>query len=347
MRIAQVAPLEESVPPRLYGGTERIVSYLTEELVRLGHEVTLFASGDSVTKARLVAPCPRSLRLDGNCQEPLAHHILLLDYVYRYLREFDIIHFHLDYIHLPLFRRSSAMFLTTLHGRLDKRDIYQLYKELGGSPFVSISNGQREPLPWLNWVGTVYHGLPEELYTPRFERGDYLAFLGRISPHKRPDRAIRIAEMAGMPLKMAAKIDDKDYHEAVVRPLLNSRYVEFVGEVNEKEKNELLGSAYALLFPIDWPEPFGLVMIEALACATPVIAWPGGSVPEVIQDGVNGFIVNNLRAATVAVENIKTVSRMRCRRTFEERFSAKRMTQDYVKIYQQLLAEREYLPRAM
>jgi len=349
MRIAQVAPLYESVPPKFYGGTERVVSYLTEELIRQGHDVTLFASGDSITKARLISPCPKSLRLDNECKDAIAHHVLMLEQVYQHAHEFDIIHFHIDYIHLPLFRRSSALYLTTLHGRLDIKDIVQLYEEFKDIPFVSISNAQRKPLPWLNWVGTVYHGLPKDLYKFFPRHGKYLAFLGRISPEKRPDRAIKIAEMAGMHLKIAAKIDkvDKEYFEVVVKPLLKSPYVEFIGEISEKEKNEFLGNAYALLLPIDWPEPFGLVMIEAMACGTPVIAWRCGSVPEVIKNGVNGFIVENLQDAVKVVEKVKQLSRRRCRKIFEEKFTANRMANDYLYIYEKLLRERKPLLKAV
>ena len=349
MRIAQVAPLYESVPPKLYGGTERVISYLTEELVRQGHEVTLFASGDSVTKARLISPCPNSLRLDKDCKDTLAHHIFMLEQVYKHVHEFDIIHFHIDYIHFPLFRRSNTPHLSTLHGRLDIKDIFPLYKEFREVPLVSISNAQRKPLQGMNWVGTVYHGLPKDLYKFKARHGKYLAFLGRISPEKRPDRAIKIAEVVGMPLKIAAKVDkaDKEYFETVIRPLLKNPYVEFIGEISEKEKNDFLGNAYALLFPIDWPEPFGLVMIEALACGTPVIAWRCGSVPEVIKDGINGFIVDSLKQAVKAVKEVRKLSRKNCRKTFEARFTASRMANDYLCIYEKLLREREPLLKAV
>ncbi|HXH11040.1 MAG TPA: glycosyltransferase family 4 protein [Alphaproteobacteria bacterium] len=349
MRIAQVAPLYESVPPKYYGGTERVVSYLTEELVRQGHEVTLFASGDSVTKARLVAPCRRSLRLDKQCLDQLAHHVLMLEHVFKDPTRFDIIHFHVDYLHFPLSRRHTTPHVTTLHGRLDIPDLVPLYQEFTDMPVVSISNAQREPLPWLNWQGTVYHGLPEDLYTFRPEHGSYLAFLGRISPEKRVDRAIEIAKRLDMPIKIAAKVDavDRDYFEDVVEPLLKDPRVEYIGEIGEGEKNEFLGNAYALLFPIDWPEPFGLVMIEAMACGTPVIAYRRGSVPEVIEEGVTGFIVHALEDAAQAAERIPTLSRQRCRQLFEERFSATRMARDYLAIYRKLVEEQAQLAAAV
>lgn len=339
MRIAQVSPLFESVPPKYYGGTERVVSYLTEELVRRGHDVTLFASGDSVTKARLIAPCRRSLRLDKHCVDQLAHHILMLEQVFKDTSRFDTIHFHIDYLHFPLSRRSATPHVTTLHGRLDIPDLVPLYQEFREVPVVSISNAQREPLPWLNWQGTVYHGLPEDLYTFREEPGKYLAFLGRISPEKRVDRAIEIAKRVGMEIKIAAKVDavDREYFEDVVKPLLKDPLAEYVGEIGEGEKNEFLGNAYALLFPIDWPEPFGLVMIEAMACGTPIIAYRKGSVPEVMEEGTTGFIVHDLEDAVKAVEKVPTLSRKRCREVFEERFTASRMAKDYLSVYQRLL----------
>jgi glycosyltransferase involved in cell wall biosynthesis len=339
MRIAQVAPLYESVPPQCYGGTERVVSYLTEELVNQGHEVTLFASGDSVTNARLVAPCRRSLRLDPRCVDQLAHHILELELVLKDPTRFDVIHFHIDYLHFPLAHRQPTPHLTTLHGRLDIPDLVPLYEEFSEAPVVSISNAQREPLPWLNWQGTVYHGLPENLYRFQEIPGKYLAFLGRISPEKRPDRAIEIAKQVGMEIKIAAKVDktDRPYFEDVVAPLLKDPLVDYVGELCDSDKNELLGNAYALLFPIDWPEPFGLVMIEAMACGTPVIAYRRGSVPEIIEDGVTGFIVDGLDDAVRAVEQVSALSRQRCRRLFEQRFCASRMAEDYLAIYQRLV----------
>jgi glycosyltransferase involved in cell wall biosynthesis len=339
MRIAQVAPLYESVPPKYYGGTERIVSYLTEELVRQGHEVTLFASGDSETKARLVAVCRRSLRLDKHCIDQLAHHLVMLEGVLQRSGEFDVIHFHVDYLHFPLSRRQSFPHVTTLHGRLDIPDLVPLYTEFHDMPVVSISDAQREPLPWVNWQATVYHGLPDDLYRFRAGPGSYLAFLGRISPEKRVDRAIAIARDVGIPLRIAAKVDkvDRDYFDSVVSPLLRDPLVKFVGEIGEGEKDEFLGNAQALLFPIDWPEPFGLVMIEAMACGTPVIAYRNGSVPEVMEEGSTGFIVEELEDAVEAVRRVPELSRARCREVFEERFTAARMARDYVQVYERLI----------
>ena len=338
MRIAQVAPLYESVPPPCYGGTERVVSYLTEELVRQGHEITLFASGDSVTQARLVAPCRRSLRLDKGCVDQLAPHILELELVLKHSSRFDIIHFHTDYLHFPLARRQAVPHLTTLHGRLDIPDLVPLYQEFTEVPVISISNAQRQPLPWLNWQGTVYHGLPEDLYRFHKTPGTYLAFLGRISPEKRVDRAIEIAKGIGMEIKIAAKVDavDRAYFEHTVVPLLECPLVDYIGEIGDSEKDEFLGNAYALLFPIDWPEPFGLVMIEAMACGTPVIAWPRGSAPEVVDAGVTGFLVDSIEAAVAAVDSARTLDRALVRGTFEKRFSARRMAEDYVEVYQRL-----------
>jgi glycosyltransferase involved in cell wall biosynthesis len=340
MRIAQVAPLYESVPPQGYGGTERVVSYLTEALVRQGHEVTLFASGDSVTAARLVAPCRAALRLDPQCRDPLAHHVLMVEQVFQQRSRFDCIHWHLDYLPFPLARRQPTPHVTTLHGRLDLPDLGPLYQEFADVPVVSISDAQRQPLPGINWQGTVYHGLPEDLYTFRPEPGPYLAFLGRISPEKRVDHAIEIAQHLGMDLKIAAKVDpvDRAYFEAVVAPLLREPLVEFVGEIGEGEKDDFLGHAYALLFPIDWPEPFGLVMIEAMACGTPVIAYRRGSVPEILEDGVTGFMVDDVETAVRAAEHIPTLSRWRCRQRFEARFSAARMARDYLALYRRLVA---------
>ncbi len=339
MRIAQVAPLHESVPPQLYGGTERIVSYLTEELVHQGHEVSLFATGDSVTRARLQAIVPQALRLDPHCRDALAYHILLLDAVVREAAEFDIIHFHTDYLHFPLARFLNTPQLITLHGRLDLPDLQPLYRRFADMPLVSISDNQRTPLPFVNWQETVYHGLPEDLYTFHAGTGDYLAFIGRISPEKRLDRAIEIAKRVGMPLRIAAKVDpvDRLYFDEKIRPLLTDPRVEYLGEIGEDEKNEFLGKAYALLFPIDWPEPFGLVMIEAMACGTPVIAFRRGSVPEVIEDGETGFVVDNIDEAVCAVKNTGNISRRRCRRVFTERFSAKRMTKDYIGVYRAII----------
>jgi len=340
LRIAQVAPLYESVPPTHYGGTERIVSYLTEELVAQGHDVTLFASGDSRTKATLVAACPRSLRLDPACVDQLAHHVLMLERVMQRADEFDIVHFHIDYLHFPLSRRQRLTQVTTLHGRLDIPDLVPLYNEFREMPLVSISNAQRAPLPWVNWQDTVYHGLPVDRYRFRPETGQYLACLGRISPEKGIDRAIEIAKQVGIPLKIAAKVDraDRDYFAQVIEPLLDHPLVEYLGEIGDDRKDEFLGNAYALLFPIDWPEPFGIVMIEAMACGTPVIAYSSGSVPEVMEQGRTGFIVDQLEDAVQAVRRVPLLSRARCREIFEERFTAARMARDYLDVYTRLIA---------
>ncbi|HEY7220411.1 MAG TPA: glycosyltransferase family 4 protein [Candidatus Binatia bacterium] len=339
MRIAQVAPLYERVPPLYYGGTERIVSYLTEELINQGHEVTLFASGDSLTKAKLVSPCPRSLRLNPACVDYLAYNLLQLEQIFQQAHLFDIVHFHTDYFHYPFSRRQDLAHVTTLHGRLDVPDLLPLYSEFDDMPVVSISDSQRAPLAWVNWYGTVHHGLPLDLYKPRNEPGKYLVFLGRISPEKRPDRAIEIAKRAQMPLKIAAKVDavDRRYMENEIGPLLDHPRVEFIGEINDVDKAELLRNAYALLFPIDWAEPFGLVMIEAMACGTPTVAFRRGSVPEVLDNGISGYIVDDVEQAIEALRALRHFDRERCRRVFEERFSAPRMAQDYVKIYQRVV----------
>jgi len=338
MRIAQVAPVFESVPPKLYGGTERVVSYLTEELVRQGHEVTLFASGDSVTRARLVSCSPLSARLDPSCLDPLARQTMLLDRVLRDARQFDQIHFHCDYFHFPYTRRLGVPHVTTLHGRLDIQDLITLYSEFSDQPLVSISEFQRRPVPGARWVGNVYHGLPADLLTPRDDVGDYVAVLGRISPEKGIDRAIEIAEKAGLPLKIAAKVDaaDKVYFQEVIEPLLAQPHVEYIGEIDEEGKQEFLGRARALLFPIDWPEPFGLVMIEAMACGTPVVAFERGSVPEVIEDGKTGFVVSDVDEAVEAVTHLEEIHRAECRAEFERRFTAERMAKDYVSVYRGL-----------
>jgi len=340
MKIAQVAPLYESVPPKLYGGTERIVSYLTEELIHQGHEVTLFASGDSITAGRLVAVCPESLRLNEECIDRLAHHIVMLEEVVRKADSFDIIHYHIDYLHFPLSLCHKLHHVTTLHGRLDIPDLIPLYQRFPTMPVISISNSQRKPLEWINWQGTVYHGLPHTLYGFHEPPGKYLAFLGRISPEKRVDRAIQIAKRLGMELKIAAKVDavDREYFQDIIKPLLNDPYVEYIGEISEAEKESFLGEAYALLFPIDWQEPFGLVMIEAMATGTPVIAFNCGSVPEVLNNGVTGFIVNDIDQAVKAVEQLPALSRRECRREFEERFTATRMAKDYTAVYNRLIA---------
>lgn len=340
MRIGQVSPLYESVPPRYYGGTERVVSYLTDELVRQGHDVTLFASGDSVTEAKLVAVTPRSLRLDDQCVDQLAHHILLLERVSSMAERFDVIHYHIDYLHFPLSRRQRVPHVTTLHGRLDLPDLQPLYREFDDIPVVSISDAQRLPLPGANWVATVPHGLPVDLYSGREEPGEYLAFIGRISPEKGVDRAIEIGRRSGLPLRLAAKVDDVDrkYYDEQIAPLLEQPGIEFVGEIGERDKNDFLGRARALVFPIDWPEPFGLVMIEAMACGTPVIAFPAGSVPEVLEDEVTGFVVNGVDEAVDAVERARSIDRRRVRAEFERRFTAARMARDYVRLYEQLAA---------
>jgi len=339
VKIAQVSPLFESVPPKLYGGTERVVSYLTEELVRQGHDVTLFASGDSVTRARLVATTDHALRLDEGCRDRLAPQMLQLHAVFGEAHRFDVIHFHVDYLHFPFSARQSVPHVTTLHGRLDLPDLVPLYRVFDEVPVVSISDAQRAPLSWINWQATIHHGLPLDRHRPTAESGKYLAFLGRISPEKRVDRAIEIARRAGLPLKIAAKIDaaDREYHEAHIARLLDDPLVEYVGEIGEDEKSAFLGNALALLFPVDWPEPFGLVMIEAMACGTPVVAWPCGSVPEVVDEGVTGFVVTSIEAAARAVERAAALPRAGVRARFEERFSVARMARDYMRVYEQLM----------
>jgi glycosyltransferase involved in cell wall biosynthesis len=341
MRIAQVAPLYERVPPHCYGGTERVVSYLTEELIDQGHEVTLFASGDSVTKAKLISPCVQSLRFNPHCLDYLAYNFVQLEQVFQRAHLFDVIHFHIDYFHFPFSRRQDVPHLTTLHGRLDIPDLVPLYREFHEMPVVSISSVQRAPLAWVNWYGTVYHGLPSDLYEPRKEPGRYLVFLGRISPEKRVDRAIEIAKLAQMPLKIAAKVDavDRCYMEKEIRPLLNHPLVEFIGEISDADKGLLLKNAYALLFPIDWSEPFGLVMIEAMACGTPTVAFRRGSVPEVLDNGVTGWIVDDVAQAAEALTRLRRFDRVRCRRVFEKRFSARRMAQDYAEIYRRVIED--------
>jgi glycosyltransferase involved in cell wall biosynthesis len=338
MRIAQVSPLYESVPPKLYGGTERVVHYLTEELVRQGHDVTLFASGDSSTSAKLVPACSRATRLNPESIDGLAHHFVMLEKVLQSAASYDIIHFHIDYLHYPFTRRSTTPHVTTLHGRLDIPDLKPLYREFSEVPVVSISDAQRRPLDWLNWQATVYHGLPPDLLPPGDGWEGYLAFLGRISPEKGIVKAVEIAERAGMTLKVAAKIEhtDRKYFENEVQHLFQRSQVEYVGEINECEKAEFLGRAKALLFPIDWPEPFGLVMIEALSCGTPVIAFRAGSVDEVIEDGVSGFVVETIDEAVQAVGRIGELDRKKCRNAFETRFTTKRMVADYLKVYRQL-----------
>jgi glycosyltransferase involved in cell wall biosynthesis len=339
MRIAQVAPLFESVPPVLYGGTERVVSWLTEELVRLGHEVTLFAAGDSVTNARLVPICPRALRLDAQCQDRTAYHVIMTEYVFREAANFDLIHFHLDYLHFPLSCRSEVPCLTTEHGRLDIPDLVPTFQTFREMPLVSISDAQRTPVPWANWQGTVLHGMPRRLLQRKDGDGNYLAFLGRVSPEKGLEDAIEIACRAGMQLKIAAKVDqaDTEYFENKIKPLLKTERIDFIGEIGHDEKNDFLGNAAAFLFPIQWPEPFGIVMIEALACGTPVIAYHRGSVPEVIEDGVTGFIVDDVDSAVDALANLKQIDRRACRKHFERHFSDERMAAEYLAIYKKLV----------
>ena len=339
LRIAQIAPLAESVPPKLYGGTERVVHYLTEELVRQGHEVTLFASGDSQSSARLVAGAPRALRLDPAVCDTLPHVMMQIEQVRRRAHEFDILHFHVDLLHFPLLRELGVRSITTLHGRIDSADLRRFYAEFTDMPVVSISHDQRRHLPHANWAGTVHHGLPLDTYSfSDRPHGDYLAFIGRIAPEKRADRAIAIAKLAGMRLRIAAKVDpvDRAYFERSIQPLLASKHVEFVGEIGEREKGELLGNARALLFPVDWPEPFGLVMIEAMACGTPVIGWRCGSVPEVIEEGTTGYVVESKTEAARAAQQVLSLDRRLVRRRFEERFSAERMAREYAEIYRAL-----------
>jgi glycosyltransferase involved in cell wall biosynthesis len=338
LRIAQVAPLYESVPPQMYGGTERVVHYLTEELIRQGHTVTLFASGDSITRARLISVWDRALRLDEREPSPQALHIMLIEEVFKRAAAFDIIHFHTDTVHLPLARRHNTPCVTTLHGRLDIPGLDAVYGEFDELPLVSISSAQRTSLPSGNFIATVHHGLPLDLLRPSYEPGSYLAFLGRVSPEKRADRAIEIARRSGVPLRIAAKVDpaDRDFYEERIRHQVDGTFIRYVGEVNDRQKSDFLRNARALLFPIDWPEPFGLAMIEAMACGTPVIAYPGGSVPEVIDEGVTGRIVTSIEAAVACVAEARTWNRRRCRETFERRFSATRMANDYARIYQRL-----------
>ncbi|HEY4113092.1 MAG TPA: glycosyltransferase family 4 protein [Rhizomicrobium sp.] len=347
MRIAQVAPLAESVPPTLYGGTERVVSWLTEDLVRRGHEVTLFASGESQTAADLVPVVPKALRLDPNIRDVQPYHCMLLDRVFACAHEFDVIHFHIDLVHYPLFRAMADRVVTTLHGRLDLPDLHPFYRAFPEMPLVSISNAQRSPMPPVNWVDTVYHGMPRNLFRPG-SGGDYLAFLGRIAPEKGIVEAIRIAERAAMKLKVAAKVDtaDRAYYEAEVKPLLSSPYVEFVGEIGDREKNDFLGNALALLFPICWPEPFGLVMIEAMACGTPVIAFDCGSVPEIMEDGRTGFVVTDVAGAVAELDRVHMLDRSTIRRRFEQRFTVERMSARYLDVYDRLLDNRLRATRA-
>lgn len=343
MRIAQVAPLIERVPPIYYGGTERVVSWLTEELVRLGHDVTLFASGDSETRAELVPCSERALRLDPNVKDVLPHNVLLLEKIRQRIDEFDLVHFHIDFTYFPLFRHIANRTLSTLHGRLDIPDLVPLYQEFSEMPLVSISNNQRLPMPPVNWQATIYHGQPvDDLPFQENPSLDYIAFLGRISPEKRPDRAIEIAVKSGIPLRMASKIDkvDQEYFDESIKPMIeaNRTLVDFTGEFEIDKKRPFVGNAKAMLFPIDWPEPFGLVMIESMSCGTPVIGFRCGSVPEVIDDGVTGFIVDTVDEAVEALQRVDQLDRRKIRERFCERFSDKRMTADYVKLYERMVA---------
>jgi glycosyltransferase involved in cell wall biosynthesis len=346
MRIAQIAPLHEAVPPKLYGGTERVVSFLTEELVAQGHDVTLFASGDSITSAELRAVWPRALRLDPSVRDTIAPHMLLMEEIYRQAADFDVLHFHMDYWSFSLFSRQRTPFVTTLHGRLDLPELQPVFNTFPNAPVVSISDSQRRPLPQANFVSTVLHGLPENLLTPQPGKQEYLAFLGRIAPEKRPDRAIRIARAAGIPLKIAAKVDraDTEYFETTIKPMLAGGGVEMIGEIGDREKPALLSGAIGLLMPIDWPEPFGLVMIEAMACGTPVLAFNRGSVPEIIEDGLTGFIVEDETSAVARVQKLASLSRAGVRQRFEQRFTARRMAEDYLRTYRTIGAgERKVL----
>jgi glycosyltransferase involved in cell wall biosynthesis len=337
LRIAQVAPLYESVPPKLYGGTERVVSFLTEELVRQGHDVTLFASGDSRTSAQLVATSPAALRLAGG-GDPVARHLCMLDEVFRRAHDFDVIHFHTEYLHFPYGSRLDVPRVTTMHGRMDLPDLAPVLRRFPREPLVSISDAQRSPVPFANWIGTVHHGLPDGRLRFQPERGRYLAFLGRVCPEKRPDRAIEIAVRTGLPLKIAAKVDraDRDYFEREIEPMLDHPLVSLVGEIGDDRKAEFLGGALALLFPIDWPEPFGLVMIESMACGTPVIAFARGAVPEVMRDGVSGYVVSTVEGAVEAIRDLGRLDRTKVRRYFESRFSVTRMADAYQAIYARL-----------
>ncbi len=339
MRIAQISPLFEAVPPKLYGGTERVVYSLTEELVAMGHDVTLFASGDSITSATLAPMRDQALRLDPTVKDWVALYHRMVELIYRRKDEFDVLHFHIDYFPLSLFSRQNVPFLTTLHGRLDLPEFVEVYNTFRDAPFVSISNNQRKPVPNLNWVRTVLHGMPADLLAPQPVKQEYAAFLGRVSPEKGLNKAIRIAERAGMKLKIAAKVDnaDKEYYDSEIKPLIvGNPNVEFIGEINDQQKPAFLSGAHAVIFAIDWPEPFGLVMIESMACGTPVIAYRAGSVPEVIDDGVSGFIVNGEDEAVAALKRVDQLDRATVRATFDRRWTARRMAEDYVEVYQEL-----------
>jgi glycosyltransferase involved in cell wall biosynthesis len=339
MRIAQVSPLHESVPPGKYGGTERVVSFLTEALVEAGHDVTLYASGDSVTRARLRSVRSCAMRLDPTVWNPLPHHLLMLERVAQESEQYDFVHFHTDFLHFPLARRLRTPHVTTLHGRLDLADLPDLYAEFRDIPLVSISQSQRAPIPWANWIATVHHGLPENLLPWSPKGRGYLAFLGRFTPEKRAEWAIEIARKAGMPLKLAAKIDAGfvEYFEREIEPSFSDPDIEYVGEVDEQGKADLLGGAEGLLLPLDWAEPFGLVLIEALACGTPVIAFRRGSVPEVVRHGITGFIVDSVQEAVQYVPRLREIDRHACRLEFEEHFTAPRMARDYLRLYSKLI----------
>jgi glycosyltransferase involved in cell wall biosynthesis len=347
MRIAQIAPLTEAIPPKLYGGTERVVHWLTEELVALGHDVTLFASGDSVTSAKLEAMWPQSLRLSGSIRDPNALHMLMLEVVRRRAEDFDVLHFHLDYYPFSLFSRHSTPFVTTLHGRLDLPEHQPVFSAFSSIPVISISNAQRRPVPQAGWVRTIYHGVPEDLLRPRPVTPSYLAFLGRIAPEKGVDQAIKIAGRAGLPIKIAAKIDkaDIEYFETEIRSLFDLPHVEYIGEIADKDKSEFLSGAIGLLMPINWPEPFGLSMIEAMACGTPVVAYNRGSVPEVVEDGVTGFVVEDELSATDAVRRLSQLSRAAIRARFEQRFTARVMAKEYLATYRSLMSGAAARPR--
>jgi glycosyltransferase involved in cell wall biosynthesis len=339
MKIAQISPLYESVPPKFYGGTERVVHFLTEELVSLGHDVTLFASGDSVSSARLVPCSENALRLDKSCVDQFAPHFTMIELIEREAKNFDIIHSHIDYTYFPVMKRSKNLYLTTLHGRLDLPEHFPLYRQYNDIPLISISNSQRRPIAFANWQATIYHGLPEKLFKFIGTPGQYLAFVGRISPEKRVDRAIEIAIKTGVPIRIAAKVSDVDmeYFEKEIEPLFDHPLVEFIGEIGDSEKQDLLGNALALLYLIDWPEPFGLAMIEAMACGTPVIAYGHGSVPEVVDHGVTGYIVHSQQDAIDAVNKLSRIDRKKCRAVFEQRFSSRRMAKDYLSVYHSIL----------
>ena len=347
MRIAQIAPLTEAIPPKLYGGTERVISWLTEELVALGHEVALFASGDSQTSANLQTCWPKALRLDGSVRDPNALHMAMLEQVRQRAHDFDLLHFHLDYYPFSLFSRQRTPFVTTLHGRLDLPEHQVVFATFPSIPVISISDAQRRPVPSAGWIRTIHHGLPERLLMPQPARPAYFAFLGRISPEKAVDRAISIAKRCGVPLKIAAKVDavDRDYFESEIRKLLTPPDVEFVGEISDREKSSFLSGAIALLAPIAWPEPFGLVLIEAMACGTPVIAFNRGSVPEIVEDGLTGFVVENDEGAVAAASRLSRLSRRAVRQRFEERFTARRMAREYLAVYRRLIEFEALHPR--